>query len=222
MKRTAFMMALLLLALPLVAANGNHDFSTALEIIEQQVRCDQLNEEQFELLGDYYMELMHPGEVHILMDKRMGGEGSESLKLMHVRTGERFYCGDSYGMGRHGVWDRMRWHDWRHDGAKPGDDGRLWVVTVGRALHHHLDRSGCGCLPGCGTALQKADGCGSELGPLESCSFSSSLASLQVRPQPVGQPFHIMDIPRVPLSMGRNCPFSISQNSSCICLISRE
>ncbi len=94
------LLALLVLALPAVLADGDHgDFSEALGIIESQQACGELTEEQFELLGDYYMELMHPGEQHEVMDKMMGGEGSKSLRLMHIRMGQRFYCGDSFGAG---------------------------------------------------------------------------------------------------------------------------
>lgn len=72
---------------------GHDDFSEALEIIENKVPCEDLTDDEFELLGDYYMELMHPGEAHITMDEMMGGEGSESLKIMHINMGKRFYCG---------------------------------------------------------------------------------------------------------------------------------
>ncbi len=94
------LLALLVLALPAVAADGDHgDFSEALGIIESQQACGELTEAQFELLGDYYMELMHPGEAHEAMDAMMGGEGSEPLRLMHIRMGQNFYCGESSGMG---------------------------------------------------------------------------------------------------------------------------
>lgn len=94
------LLALLVLALPAVAADGDHgDFSEALGIIESQQACGELTEAQFELLGDYYMELMHPGEAHEAMDAMMGGEGSRSLSLMHTRMGQNFYCGNSSGMG---------------------------------------------------------------------------------------------------------------------------
>jgi len=56
-----------------------------------------LTEEQLEAIGDYYMEQMHPGEAHELMDKMMGGEGSESLRQMHVTMAKRLYCNEDAG-----------------------------------------------------------------------------------------------------------------------------
>src|SRR3989338_9381974 len=86
------LLALLVSAFP-VLVHGEEDFTEAESIIEQKVPCENLSDDQLEKLGDYYMEQMHPGEAHELMDERMGGEGSESLKQMHISMGQRFYCG---------------------------------------------------------------------------------------------------------------------------------
>lgn len=77
-----------------VSAHGEETFAEAEEIIMQKVSCDDLIEDQLEILGDYYMEQMHPGELHEIMDERMGGEGSESLRLAHINMGLSFYCGE--------------------------------------------------------------------------------------------------------------------------------
>ncbi|MBI2042827.1 hypothetical protein HYT25_00370 [Candidatus Pacearchaeota archaeon] len=69
-------------------------FSEAEDIITQKVSCNDLTESQLEILGDYYMEQMHPGELHEIMDERMGGEGSETLRQIHVNMGLAFYCGE--------------------------------------------------------------------------------------------------------------------------------
>lgn len=95
MKKTiAFLLVLLLWAIP-AYADGEEDFSQAEELIKQKISCDQLTDDQLEMMGDYYMEQMHPGELHEIMDERMGGEGSESLRQAHINMARSFYCGDN-------------------------------------------------------------------------------------------------------------------------------
>jgi len=93
-KISAILVALvvLMMAISIVSAE-EQAFTDAKKIIEDKVPCDDLSQDQLEHLGDYYMEQMHPGEAHELMDEKMGGEGSESLKQMHISMGQRFYCG---------------------------------------------------------------------------------------------------------------------------------
>jgi hypothetical protein len=93
-------MNLMLLVFALLLAGGvmadeMHDFSEAEALIQANTPCEELSAGQLEMIGDYYMEHMHPGDAHDLMDKHMGGEGSESLKLSHVRIAQSFYCGNS-------------------------------------------------------------------------------------------------------------------------------
>ena len=95
MKKTIFILSIiLLLNLNLAFAHGEETFAQAEELIESKISCDQLSEEQLEVIGDYYMEQMHPGEAHETMDEMMGGEGSESLRLMHINMARTFYCGE--------------------------------------------------------------------------------------------------------------------------------
>lgn len=75
-----------------VSAHGEETLAEAEHLIEDEVSCEDLTDEQLEAIGDYYMEQMHPGEAHEKMDEMMGGEGSESLKNMHISMAYRFYC----------------------------------------------------------------------------------------------------------------------------------
>ena len=98
--------ALFVLSTSFVLAHGEETFAIAEEIIKQKTSCDSLTEDQLEILGDYYMEQMHPGELHEIMDERMGGEGSESLRQMHINMARSFYCGER-GMMSAGMMNMM-------------------------------------------------------------------------------------------------------------------
>ncbi len=87
---------ILLLNIFLVAAY--EDFNETKQLIDSGISCDNLTNEQLETIGDYYMEQMHPDEAHEYMDKMMGGEGSESLKQMHINMAKSFYCNENVGM----------------------------------------------------------------------------------------------------------------------------
>ena len=95
----------------LVVAQEEHDFSKTKQLIDSGISCSELTNEQLEDIGDYYMEQMHPGEAHEYMDEMMGGEGSESLKQVHINIAKRIYCNENvYGMMNGGMmgWGMMR------------------------------------------------------------------------------------------------------------------
>ena len=83
------------------------DFAEAKKLIDAKTPCSKLTENQLEILGDYFMEQMHPGESHNVMDKMMGGEGSESLRQMHIAIAKRIYCNDISGMVNYGMMGMM-------------------------------------------------------------------------------------------------------------------
>jgi len=83
------------------------EFEEAKQIIDAKTPCSELSESQLEAMGDYYMEQMHPGEAHEVMDEMMGGEGSESLKQMHIAMAKRIYCNDISGMAQYGMMGMM-------------------------------------------------------------------------------------------------------------------
>ena len=87
---------LFVLSLGLVFAH-EHDFDETKQIIDSGIGCDKLTDEQLESIGDYYMEQMHPGEAHEMMDQMMGGEGSESLRQVHINMAKRLYCDEDVG-----------------------------------------------------------------------------------------------------------------------------
>ena len=83
------------------------DLTEAKKIIDAKTSCSKLTENQLEILGDYFMEQMHPGQAHETMDKMMGGEGSESLRQMHIAIAKRLYCNDVSGMVNYGMMGMM-------------------------------------------------------------------------------------------------------------------
>ena len=93
---TILIFGMLLLSVSLVFAH-EHDFNETKQIIDSGISCDKLTDEQLESIGDYYMEQMHPGEAHEIMDNMMGGEGSESLKQVHINMAKRLYCNEDVG-----------------------------------------------------------------------------------------------------------------------------
>ena len=109
---------------PIKSNNGSIDegeHETLEQVLEQLLRkydksklqefsCNDLTDQDFEKVGDAVMESMHPGEAHGSMDNMMGGEGSESLRQMHIRMGKRYFGCETDGfvggmemMGRGGM-----------------------------------------------------------------------------------------------------------------------
>jgi len=83
-----------------IESDGMHgSFEQAEALINAKATCSSLTDEQLELIGDYVMEQMHPGEAHEAMDAMMGGEGSERLRLVHINMARSYYCGDAQAMG---------------------------------------------------------------------------------------------------------------------------
>ncbi len=94
MKKILAILLMLVFSAASVSADSD-DFGEARRLVESGAECSELTDAQMESIGDYLMEQMHPEELHEIMDERMGGEGSESLKLMHVNMAKHLYCGDT-------------------------------------------------------------------------------------------------------------------------------
>jgi len=110
----------LLLNIGLVFAHETN-FAETKQLIDSGISCDKLTDEQLEEMGDYYMEQMHPGEAHEIMDKMMGGEGSESLKQTHIQMAKGIYCNeDINGMMSGGMMNMMMGNNMMGSGGMMG------------------------------------------------------------------------------------------------------
>jgi hypothetical protein len=56
----------------------------------QKLDCKKIGDDDLDHLGDAVMEQQHPGAAHEAMDRMMGGEGSESLRQMHINIGSSY------------------------------------------------------------------------------------------------------------------------------------
>lgn len=90
MKALFLVAVIALLSLAHAQSDG---FAVAKQLIESKAACSTLRDAQLELIGDYLMAQMHPGAAHERMDAMMGGEGSESLKRVHLQIAQAIYCG---------------------------------------------------------------------------------------------------------------------------------
>ena len=99
MKKIMLLLLVLLTVSLITNVNGEEDFTKAESLIKSRIACDDMTNDQLESIGDYYMEQMHPGESHELMDNMMGGEGSESLKQVHINMAKRLYCNENVYVG---------------------------------------------------------------------------------------------------------------------------
>ncbi len=66
----------------------------------QQLDLSKISDDDWEKLGDAVMEQAHPGQAHEVMDQMMGGEGSSTLRQMHINMGKAYlgYGNNGYGM----------------------------------------------------------------------------------------------------------------------------
>ena len=118
----ALIIGILVLNIGLALAIENHqsEIEEGRKLIENNISCDKLTDEQLEAIGEYYMEQMHPGEAHEFMDNMMGGEGSESLKQVHITITKKLYCNeDISGMMDGGMMQMM--------GGYYGGFGGVWI-----------------------------------------------------------------------------------------------
>ena len=86
-----------------VSAAESHDaeLEEGKALVEAEADCATLDDEQLEAIGEYIMEVIHPGDAHDAMHVMMGiEEGTEEHELFHIALAQRMYCGSgSYGYG---------------------------------------------------------------------------------------------------------------------------
>jgi len=113
------------------------------EILETQkmnavadLDLSQINDDDWARLGDALMEQMHPGDDHEYMDEMMGGEGSETLREMHINMGRAYL---RYGMSD----DRFVPPRGMMGRSFGGHDGDGWQMSMhgGYAQVHHWSNS---------------------------------------------------------------------------------
>lgn len=86
------------------------EITEAQSLINSNQNCNSFSNDQLELIGEYIMERMHPGEAHELMHQMMGlEEGTQEEKQFHINLAKSMYCGGSsnYGMMGGGVRGNM-------------------------------------------------------------------------------------------------------------------
>jgi len=101
---------ILLLSISLVSADGGHqsEIEEGKTLVESEIGCDKLTDEQLEAIGEYYMEQMHPGESHEAMHEMMGiEEGTEYHERFHINIAKMRYCGDGGMMDSGGMMGMM-------------------------------------------------------------------------------------------------------------------
>jgi len=100
MKKVLFFIVILLLTISLVNAVSQEELNEAKALIDSRITCDKLTNNQLEIIGEYYMEQMMPGQAHIRAHQMMGlTEGSDAEEQFHINLARRSYCGENVGVG---------------------------------------------------------------------------------------------------------------------------
>ena len=83
-----------------VVAVSQDELNQAKTLINSNIGCNKLTNDQLEIIGEYYMEQMMPGESHERAHQMMGlTESSEAEEQFHIDMARRIYCNENvYGM----------------------------------------------------------------------------------------------------------------------------
>ena len=86
-----------------VYAVSQDELNQAKALIDSNISCNQLTNDQLEIMGEYYIEQMMPGEAHERAHQMMGlTEGSEAEEQFHINMAKRIYCNENVGGGMRG------------------------------------------------------------------------------------------------------------------------
>ncbi|MFH0714233.1 MAG: hypothetical protein V1847_00415 [Candidatus Diapherotrites archaeon] len=98
-KSFAVLIVALLLIFSLASAITEQEINETKTLVNSGADCKSLSDSQLEIIGEYYMEQMHPGEAHELMHQMMElQEGSDAEKQFHINLARNLYCGESNGI----------------------------------------------------------------------------------------------------------------------------
>ena len=99
MKKALLIIGILFLTIGLVHAVSQEELNEAKTLIDSKIACNTLTNDQLEIIGEYYMEQMMPGEGHKRAHEMMGlTEGSDAEEQFHIQMAKRSYCGENTGM----------------------------------------------------------------------------------------------------------------------------
>ncbi|MBS3075379.1 hypothetical protein J4429_02875 [Candidatus Pacearchaeota archaeon] len=91
---------ILLFSIMPVYAVSQDELNQAKVLIDSNISCNQLANDQLEIMGEYYMEQMMPGDAHERAHEMMGlTEGSEAEEQFHINMAKRIYCGENVASG---------------------------------------------------------------------------------------------------------------------------
>lgn len=54
--------------------------------------CENFSKDELMVIGDYYMEQVHPGFAHKVVHSMLGGDDSETLHNLHIHIAKVWHC----------------------------------------------------------------------------------------------------------------------------------